>query len=215
MSKSTLPLLIGMGGLKTSGKDAASDFLVEHAGYVKLGMSEGLHACLMALNPWVHVTEEDYARLLPLNHDVRVLPGFYRYADLFHALGYTDMKIIAEVRSLQQRMGTEVGRNLIDDHIWTDMVARKATTLREAGFPVVITGIRYSNELKMIRRLDGYSIWVDRPEVRIAQGLHPTLDTHSSETSLDHHSFDRVLNNDGTLDCLKSRVLALVDGIEA
>jgi len=216
VSKSTLPLLIGMGGLKTSGKDAASDFLVQHRGFVKIGMSAGLHECLMALNPWVRVTPTDVQNLaaagirVPADMlDIHTI--WRRYADLERALGYTDMKIIAEVRSLQQRMGTEVGRDLIDQNIWTDMTARTVQRLREDGHPVVVTGIRYSNELKMIRRLDGRSIWVDRPSVRLAQGQHPTLDTHSSETSLDHHSFDRLLSNDGTLDCLRERVLDLVE----
>jgi len=212
MSKSTLPLLIGMGGLKTSGKDAASDFLVQHRGFVKIGMSAGLHECLMALNPWVYVTEADVEALLS-REGPYLVAGLYRYVFLAEHLGYTDMKIIAEVRSLQQRMGTEVGRDLIDQNIWTDMTARTVQRLRESGHPVVVTGIRYSNELKMIRRLDGYSIWVDRPSVRLAQGQHPTLDTHSSETSLDHRSFDHVLRNDGSLAELAEGVLDIVDGM--
>lgn len=226
--KSTMPLLIGLGGLKTSGKDTVADFLVEEHGFVKVGMSEHLHRCLLVLNPWIRITAADVERLtlreaeaLGLSEmhpeggsePAMYMPTFHRYADICEAVGYDRMKVIEEVRISQQKVGHDIGRNMISDDIWVNGTGLRIDKLRREGHPVAVTGIRYSNELKMIRRLDGHTIWVDRPELRLALGKHPSLDTHASETSLDHNSFDRVIVNDGTRIDLREKALVMVEQI--
>lgn len=189
-----LPPLIGLGGPLRSGKDAVADLLVEHHGYVKLGMSEPLHDALLALNPHLgHLSPGS-----PPHYDDRTP---VRYADLIARVGYTEAKQNPEVRRLLQALGTEVGRNMIGDDTWVEIAATRIQKLRADGHPVVITGIRFPNELRMVHALGGLSVSVNRPGF--------TGDGHASETSVTAADFAVVLHNTGTLADLAETVGAL------
>lgn len=136
--------LVGIGGPLGSGKDALADYLVENHGYQKTFMSEPLHEALATINPWI-VFEQDP------QHDGIVYPT--RYVDLVELVGYTEAKRTPEVRRLLQALGTEVGRNMMGETVWTDMAQKKIRSWRSKGLPVVITGIRFPNELEMIREM--------------------------------------------------------------
>lgn len=179
--------LIGLGGKLRAGKDAVGDYLEEHHGYTKLGMSDALNEALLALNPYIPLVE---------------LGGqSVRYRDLHDRVGYVEAKKHPEVRRLLQILGTEVGREMIDPDVWVNIAVRRITELRQAGVPVVITAVRFPNEVEMIRRLGGTTVWIERPtEARTdAQG---DILTHASETSVSEELFDTVIHNDSTLDRL-------------
>lgn len=208
--------LIGLGGKLRAGKDAVGDYLEESHGYTKLGMSDALNEALLALNPIIYVELEN--RELP---EGGYLPGlaitgsvtYIHYRDLHDAVGYVEAKKNPEVRRLLQMLGTEVGRNMIDPDVWVNIAVRKITELREAGVPVVITAVRFPNEVEMIRRLGGTTIWIERPtEARTdAQG---DILTHASETSVDAGMFDLTIENVGTLEDLYGWTDAVLEGIE-
>lgn len=180
--------LVGLGGRKTAGKDVVADTLVAH-GWVKVGMSDNLHNCLMVLNPIIGRRRWSFWRV-------------ERYRDLVDRVGYVEAKRHREVRRLQQTLGTDVGRNLIDPDVWIKMTERTVRELLAEGRDVAVTGIRFQNELDMIRRCEGLPIWVERP------GLAAT-DGHSSEHSLAADSFGFQIINDGTLVDLQAKALAV------
>lgn len=190
--------LIAFGGYATAGKDAAADILVSEHGYAKTYMSEALRECLLALNPWI---------LPDPNHDDLDEEGHtpVRYAELDALVGYTAAKEIPEVRRLLQSLGTEVGRNILGEDTWTNAITKKIHDLRLDG-PVVVTGIRYPNELQLIHDLGGISVWVERPGVQAQSG-------HTSETSMREDLFDATLSNAGTLDDLGKSVTYLHEDI--
>lgn len=190
--------IIGIGGKLASGKDAISDHLVEKHGWTKLGMSDALGEALLALDPYVPV-EKKFLWFFD-----RI--SFIRYSTLFNEVGYTQAKVNDEVRRLLQKLGTEVGRKIIDEHTWTNIVERRAQEALDAGAPgVIITGIRYPNELLMIEDLIGELWWVERPS------LSATVNAgHSSENSVSSVDFERVIINDGTLEDLYKKVDDLV-----
>lgn len=210
-----LPPLVGMGGLKGHGKDAFADFLVEDHGYFKTFMSEPLTQALSLVGPrgpWVRLDFDVYGAQAG---------EFIRYASLVELVGYTEAKKHKDAREYLQGLGTEVGRNMLGENVWTDIALEKIRAARAAGHPVVITGIRYANELELIRELGGWSVWIDRPlptperhpltdAIDEALGIKSTTETHSSETSLSAEDFDIVVENDSTLQALREQARSFV-----
>lgn len=199
--------LIALGGQLRAGKDEVAQHLAKKHGYVVMGMSDPLNAALLALNPLIpHTYEAD-----------RYEPGLgyvTRYQDLHDAVGYVEAKKNPEVRRLLQVLGTEVGRNMISQDVWVNMAER---TIREhwaENKKVVITAVRFPNEIEMVRRLGGTTVWIERAsEARTdAQG---EILAHASENSVSADDFEHFLDNDSTLDELFLKVDEALDILEA
>lgn len=178
--------LIGIGGRLTAGKDVVADHLVEKHGWVKLGMSDPLLEMALILDPIVD------------DHDVR-------FSQVVEDYGYVGAKQNPEVRRFLQALGTDVGRNMIDQNIWVRQAEKAILERMEQGKNVVITGIRFDNELEMIDRWNrtrtyATSVWVDRPAQEQTKAIE-----HASE-QLSSDGFDLVLTNDGTIEDLQKKV---------
>lgn len=160
-----------------------------------MGMSEPLNEAMLKLNPWICIDKPVY--MLPEDGGYLLDRGTYlKYQYLFELVGYTAAKEHEEVREFLQLLGTEVGRKLIGEDVWVDMAARHAQERMDGGEDVIITGIRYPNEVSMIRRLGGALWWVERP------GFSAPSDStgaHDSENSVTWQDFDVVIRNDKTL----------------
>lgn len=202
--------IVGVGGLLTSGKDAFADYLVAQHGYTKLFMSEPLHDWLLTQNPWFRLDKP-----IECMEGWTFEPGeFHTYAEIVHQVGYTEAKEQTEVRRALQRIGTDCGRKMIDEQVWVQAMQRKVGALLQQaeelgrGARVVITGIRYENELKMMQRLGGETVWVERPSARAAHAQRLKEDSesatgavgkHSSELGLERKDFDSEIHNAGSL----------------
>lgn len=207
-----MSLIIGVGGLLEHGKDAFADRLVDEHGFVKLGMSDVLAEALYVLNPWVNwpATEEF------LEFSNWSSSQLTRYQHVVDEFGYVQAKKIPEVRRLLQVLGTEVGRRLISENIWTDIAYGRLVERSNAGWDVVITGVRYKNELEIFDQLleEGFiatSVWVDRPG-HVSAGTSSTA-AHSSENSVSGEDFEYVLSNNSDLKGLHERSDALLSTI--
>jgi dephospho-CoA kinase len=207
---STAKIIIGLGGSLRSGKDTAADFLVDDLKFEKLGMSDdSLHQFVMRQNPWIRLAGR----------------GFARYRDIINAYGYVEAKKISDLREFLQLTGTEAGRDLIGENVWTNIIRDKILASSAPG--VVVTGIRYPNELDMIHELGGTTIYVSRAESPSKPSKVPseattlegaleavsqahTASQHSSETSLSGKDFDHILANNSTLEDLRTNIHRLV-----
>ena len=191
--------LIALGGRLRSGKDCVADRLVAEHGFIKMGMSDALHEALLAIDPGVHVGEAHaYAHSAPV--------GWQQYSDLIEAVGYVETKTVPEVRRLLQKLGTEVGRDMIGENVWVNIMASKIVGHLCAGRPVVVTGIRFPNEVGMVRDLEGTAVWIDRPGV----DAHSGTASHSSENSVGADDFMVIIKNDSTLEDLRLKADELV-----
>lgn len=162
-------MLVGLSGYAQSGKDTAANALRE-LGYERIAFADVLRSAVYALNP--------------------LLPDGRRVQDIVDEMGWDRAKVnFTEVRTLLQRMGTEVGRNLLGDNIWVDTALRN---LSDDG-KYVVTDCRFPNEAEAICSRGGVVFRVIRPGVERAND-------HPSETSLDDYDFDGILLNDGTLE---------------
>lgn len=208
--------IVGIGGKLASGKDAISDHLVEKHGWVKLGMSDALADALYTLNPYIVEKWTEYApvpnrffswrksKSLVVDIDYQRIR---RYQEIVDEVGYVKAKEISEVRRLLQVLGTEVGRKMISESVWTDIAARKVREAVARGVPgVVLTGVRFPNELEMLEEeLGGETWWVTRPSLESGQNA-----SHASENSVSSVDFERTIWNDGTLEELYQKVDQIV-----
>ena len=110
---------------------------------------------------------------------------------------YVLPEIGVSARHMLQTLGTEYGRQCLHPDVWLKCWQKKAERFKA----VVADDIRFPNEADLIRSMGGEMWLVQRFDVQ------RTTD-HSSEGSLDHYGFDRVIENDGTLDELRSKVTA-------
>lgn len=188
-------VLLGVGGGYGSGKDALVDFLVADWDYHRTFMSQPLLDAALLLDPLIRIDQPvrlDGAHIFGRS---QIVP----FTVLVRLVGYTVAKEQPMVRTFLQKLGTEVGRQMIDPNVWVDALTRQITTLRTgAQSRIAVTGIRFPNELEMIRSLGGTTVWIER-EVERAAGS-----THASETSLSSADFDFMILNDGTLEDLRA-----------
>jgi len=99
-------------------------------------------------------------------------------------------------RLILQILGTEGGRDVIHPNIWVNATLGD---LRETDH-VIVTDVRFPNEVEGIKRKGGKVIKIIRPSV-------VSTSTHASETSLNNYTdWDYVIVNDGTLEDLEKKV---------
>lgn len=181
------PKLIVIGGYVFSGKDAVANILVEEVGWYKTYMSKPLENALLTLDPYI-----------PVNVAKTEVP--LRYSAVHASVGYDESKKIDEVRRLLQTLGTEVGRNMFGPDSWLNLVSKEVTEQLYQGRNVVVTGVRYPNEMARFKDFEAKSLWVERPGVT-------AVNAHSSENTLIPNDFDMCCYNSGTLEDLKTWVV--------
>lgn len=195
--------LIALGGALRSGKGEVAKRLVTKHNYVAMGMSDPLNAALLALNPIIMASTDNLPSHIEGAWGTKNIE-MVRYVDMHEKLGYVEAKKHPEVRRLLQALGTEVGRDMIGENTWTDIATRTIHEHWAQGRNVVIDGIRFPNELQMVKNLHGALVWVDRSaELR---GVTEDLASHASEKSVGPDDFDYILKNDNTLRELGYRV---------
>ena len=109
-------------------------------------------------------------------------------------------------RQLLQTLGTDWGRTLVDEDIWLRIARRRIAELAESGAAaVVIADVRFDNEARMVQEMGGEVWGVDR-------GPTAEVSPHVSEAGLSPGMVDRVIDNTGTPDQTRQRVLAILAG---
>lgn len=178
--------LIGLSGYAQSGKDTTANILIDEFGFTRVAFADALREALYSLNPIVrHVSK------MSGGWDIRV-------QDFVDEIGWDRAKVQEpEIRALLQRLGTEVGRNLLGDNIWVKLAMAK---VQEIPGPVVITDMRFPNEYDAVAAYLGERWRIERP------GTEP-VNAHPSETALDGYPFDEYIKNEGSLDDLYDQVV--------
>lgn len=189
-------MIIALSGYGGAGKDSVADVLVEHHGFKRYAWADTLRIAAEALNPIV---------------DMALDGKPIRYQDAIELVGYNEAKSqFPEVRTILQRLGTEVGRNLISDTVWVDATLRRIERECVSDDDIVFTDTRFLNEASAVKDawVSSYVVRVNRP------GVGPAGD-HPSETALDDYDFDHTINNNGTLDDLVGPVESLYKSLES
>jgi hypothetical protein len=116
-------------------------------------------------------------------------------SELVNAVGWEAAKKYNSVRRLLQVLGTEIGREMFGADSWIEMLKLDGDS--------VITDVRFYNESDWIHKQGGKVFRVVRP------GYNG--DNHKSESQIDFLYTDAEIENDGTLDDLEKKVLALME----
>lgn len=186
--------VIGFSGYAGSGKDTAAALLKPY-GFDRRAFADILRNCLYALDPTIEIVKDFYEDSF---NDYYKLG---RLKDRVDRQGWQEAKIDSlEIRTLLQKMGTEVGRNILGENIWVDTVMKSL----EDGHNYVFTDCRFPNEAAAVKQYGGKMIRINRP------GFKP-INNHPSETSLDDYEFDTIIENDGDLENFKNQLLLAVN----
>ena len=105
-------------------------------------------------------------------------------------------------RELLQKLGTDAIRNGLHENAWVNALMHE---YREDKW--IITDCRFHNEAFAVRDRGGIIVRVNRP------GNGP-VNNHISETAIDGFDFDYVINNDGDLEDLRTKVKDLLNYIQ-
>lgn len=176
---------VALMGRAGSGKDTAAAGLVHRYGHVRVALADPLKDMAIATNPIVHMDEVGPVRLAPL-------------VDAF-GWGYVK-RTYPEVRGFLQRLGSEGVRDVVGADTWVNIAHRAARAAWIEHKPVVITDVRFPNEVAYARRHGFRLIWIDRPGV--------TDGGHASESLVGPGDADAIVYNGGMPADLVDRVSA-------
>jgi hypothetical protein len=183
-------MLIGVTGDKRAGKDTVAKLLCEHYGYMRYALADPMRDALLALDPYVgHDAFNDVG--------VRLSEAF----DTFGGWeGLKASQYALEVRRLQERFGTEAGRDVHGNGLWINALVKRMNG--DGMYPyaadVVVPDVRFDNEADWVHDVGGVVIKVTRPGTTqtghaSSAGIHPT--------SVDYH-----IRNDGSVLDLKVKL---------
>jgi hypothetical protein len=138
-------------------------------------------------------------------------------AAIFNIVGVPIPEDKAKRRRLLQFIGTEWGRQTIDDNIWANIMDNKLSNLDLLSYPVLnlVTDVRFPNEIEVLRKHNFKIIRIHRPEsFRIMAGA--TNIDHPSETSLDNYNDcdAEIFNNVNSLESYHKTVNEVFTSIQ-
>lgn len=193
--------LIGLVGFIGSGKGTVGDIL-EQKGFEKDSFAKPLKDACSSIFGW--------PRSL-LEGDTEVSRKWRELPDPFWSEKF-GFKFTP--REALQLLGTEAGRNVFHEDIWVISLLNRAN-----GRKVVVTDVRFKNEIDYIQKNGGKIVRIIRGDEPIWYRKLAEIDNknerqeymlqfpiHSSEWDWVGSSFDYIINNDGTYNDLEVKV---------
>ena len=190
-------MIIGICGLIGSGKDTIADHLVKDHKFVKISFADKLKDTVATLFEW----------------DRDLLDGKTEQSRLWREqedhFWSKELKKKVTPRYVLQVFGTECMRDGFYDGIWVSMLKKKVTENPDINW--VIPDVRFENEVKVLKEIGGEVWWVKRGQLPMWFRMYQDIgqkpkDVHASEWQWANAKFDKVFENDSTINALKSRV---------
>jgi hypothetical protein len=212
-------MIIGFVGLIGAGKDTAADYLVNFHGFRRDSFANTLKDAVACVFGW------DRTLLEGRTNEAR---EWREQVDPWWAerLGMPNLT----PRWILQYWGTEVCRKGFHDDIW---IASLENKMRKTGDNIVISDVRFPNEIKAIHNAGGLVIRVQRGENpewfkdaadmnagpkcinwSIASARMSKLGIHASETAWVGGAIDHTITNNSTIDELYNQIQDLIKSQE-
>lgn len=204
-------MIIGFVGFIGSGKDTAADYLVNFHGYRRDSFANTLKDAVANVFGW------DRTLLEGRTAEAR---AWREEVDTWWAKRL-DMPNLTP-RWILQYWGTEVCRQGFHDDIWIASVENK---MRKTTDNIVISDVRFPNEIRAIHNAGGKVIWVQRGELpswhimaakanngdTFAAEKLKALGVHASETAWVGRDIDYTIQNNSSIDDLFEQIKNLVE----
>lgn len=176
-------MIIGLGYTQQVGKDTVGQHLVTEHGFTRLAFADGVRDLALQIDPLI---------------------GGARLSDIVGWRGWEDAKKSSEVRRLLINLGVGA-RQVLGPNVWVNAAEQRLRLMQtDPTFKgdIVVTDVRMPNEVDWIRGFADNALWyVRRPG-------SPTPDGKSE--LLTPKSFNRTLNNNGTIAELRTKVDTLL-----
>lgn len=99
-------------------------------------------------------------------------------------------------RNLAQTLGTEWGREQVNENLWVIIAGQRIKVYTDSGFDVLVTDVRFENEASWIRD-NGGEIWhLGRDEAGTGNAA---TNAHASEAGIAFVEGDKKLGNNNTI----------------
>jgi hypothetical protein len=210
-------MIIGFVGLIGAGKDTAADYLVNYHGFRRDSFASTLKDAVAAVFGWDRILLEGRTKEAREWRE-RVDPW---WADRLNMPNLTP-------RLMLQLWGTEVCRQGFHDDIW---IASLENKMRKTTDNIVISDVRFPNEILAIKNAGGLVIRVKRGEdpdwFKYAESFNKgpnsnaswslsklhleRLGVHASEYSWAGAAIDKIVENNSTIDQLFEQIKCLVE----
>lgn len=185
------PLLVAFHGLPGVGKDAAANRLVESGTWSKVSFAAPLKR---GLSEMLGIPMEDID-----NPSIKNEP---------------DYKFGRSIRYMLQTLGTEWGRNLIDDSLWMKLAQESIERQFQHGLNVVNTDLRFLNEAEKVKEMGGYVIHILRNDnVNGDISLKTGAQSHASNVTLPTEFIDYTIHNNYSLQMFEDEISRIVTEI--
>jgi hypothetical protein len=173
--------LVGLLGTKGVGKDTVADYMVSHYNFEKRAFASPIkEACAILFQLPISKFEGEDKEVCDVHH---------------HGLS---------PRQMMQLLGTDFFRDQVSQDFWIDHF-KKWYAARDSSRPVVVTDVRFQNEVDVIKALGGTVVRIIRPRGGI--GRHTRPDAHITERGVGSlQGVDATIENDGSLEELYGKV---------
>jgi hypothetical protein len=209
-------MIIGFVGFIGSGKDTAADYLVNFHGFRRDSFANTLKDAVACVFGWDRTLLEGRTKEA---REWREQVDTW-WAERLNMPGLTP-------RLMLQLWGTEVCRNGFHDDIW---IASLENKMRKTTDNIVISDVRFPNEIKAIHNAGGIVVRIKRgddPEWydaavsvnagpngnatwSLSKALLNQLKIHASETAWVGGNIDSTIYNDTTIDALFDQIAKLL-----
>jgi hypothetical protein len=189
-------MIIGLCGEQGSGKDTVANILIAEYGFIKLTFASTLKDVVAILFSWPRDLLEGLTEESRLWRET--VDDFW--SGKLSISGFTPRKAL-------QMIGTDLFRIHFNNDIWISIVENKIGTMlkNNPNTNIVISDCRFANEFTLIKQF---------PDSHIITILRENNSTnkiaHSSETEWVNYNFDAILQNDNSIDDLKSNLKSLL-----
>jgi hypothetical protein len=162
-------MIIGLSGFAQSGKDTLAKQM-RSLGFERRALADPMRNILYSMDPSFPAKDGSCISV----------------KEAVDALGWERAKVaFPDIRKFLQRLGTEGGRDNLHEDVWVDAVLGGSHPLL-----LVISDVRFPNEVQAIRSRGGKVIRIERP------GVGP-VNSHISDNALGGCEFDGTIINDG------------------